>query len=85
MPTARPRYPITETDEVAQALEVARTRWPQDRDHPRLLLLHLIAEGARTVQGGIAERRAAVARTSGSAADVFEDDFLERLREDWPA
>ncbi|GAB2445688.1 hypothetical protein GCM10027062_28150 [Nocardioides hungaricus] len=88
MPTTRPRYPITETQEVAEALEVAASRWPEDRDKPRILLLHLIAEGMEAVRASdaarIAERRAAVERTAGSASDIFEPGYLERLREDWP-
>lgn len=32
-----------------------------------------------------AERRAAIEATAGSADDIFEPDYLERLRQDWPA
>ena len=89
MPTARPRYPITETAEIAVALEVAAARWPEDRDKPRLLLLHLIAEGMAAVRAAdeerVAERRAAVERSSGSATGLFEDGYLEQLRSEWPA
>lgn len=89
MPTSRPRHPITETPEVRRALDVAAQRWPEDKDAPRLLLLHLIAEGARTVAGekakAAAARCEAIARTSGSAGDIFGEGYLDDLREDWPA
>jgi hypothetical protein len=39
MPTARPRLTITETDEVAQALDAAAARWPEVRSRRELLLL----------------------------------------------
>ena len=32
-----------------------------------------------------AERRAAIEETAGSADDIFEPGYLERLRQDWPA
>lgn len=88
MPTTRPRYPITETPEISEALAVAARRWPDDRDKPRLLLLHLIAEGADAVRAEkdarIAKRREAIERTAGSATDLFPPGYLEELREDWP-
>jgi hypothetical protein len=32
-----------------------------------------------------ARRREAIRRTSGALTGVFEPDYLERLRDDWPA
>lgn len=88
MPTTKPRYPITETADVAEALEVAANRWPEDRDRPRVLLLRLIAEGVSALRSAdeqrIAERRAALQRTAGSATDLFDVGYLDRLRGDWP-
>ncbi len=87
MPTARPRYQVTETPEVARALELAAKRWP---DEPRSkLLLRLV-----NVAGGLLEHeehvdadahRAAVTNSSGRYAEAFGADYLTELREDWPA
>lgn len=87
MPTARPRYQVTETPEVARALEMAAKRWP---DEPRSrLLLRLV-----NVAGGLLEHeqhvnadahRAAVTNSSGRYAEAFGADHLTELREDWPA
>jgi hypothetical protein len=87
MPTARPRHTITETDEVAEALDAARKRWP-DEGRPTRLLLRLVREGygAITNEAGrtTARRRNAVRETSGALTGSYGPDYLERLRGDWP-
>ncbi len=88
MPTTRHRYTITETDEVARALDEAGRRWPEERDAPGRLLLHLVEEGGRALRRQrddlTAARREAVRRTSGALTGVYPPDYLEQLREDWP-
>jgi hypothetical protein len=88
VPTSRPRHVITETDEVARALDDAARRWPDERSRSRLVL-RLLAEGHRVLTAGqeqhVEARRAAVQRTSGALADVYEPGYLERLRDDWPS
>lgn len=88
MPTTRHRYTITETDEVELALREAARRWPAESGAPSRLLLHLVAEGHKALRrerdDAAAARRAAVERTSGLLTDVYPQDYLERLREDWP-
>lgn len=89
MPTTRPRHLITETDQVAQALDDAARRWPEDRGSRAKLLQHLVEEGHRALLDEAGDRRqarlAAIKRTSGSLSGVYDADYLERLREDWPA
>jgi hypothetical protein len=89
MPTTRPRHLITETDQVAQALDDAARRWPKDRGRRARLLLRLVEEGHRALLDEAGDRRqarlAAIKRTSGSLSGVYDADYLERLREDWPA
>jgi hypothetical protein len=89
MPTSRPRHTITETDEVAQALDDAARRWPAERTVRGRLLLRLMREGHRAIRGRneaeARRRRAAIKRTSGALTGVYESDELARLRDDWPA
>ena len=87
MPTARPRYQITETESVAQALLVAARRWPGE---PRSkLLLRLVDVGAAALNSEDAQAenryRDAIMASSGKYADAFGPDYLTDLRRDWPA
>ena len=87
MPTARPRHQITETPEVAQAIDRAARRWPGE---PRAkLLLRLVASGdallQRERQLEAEAHRRSVDASSGAYADAFSPDFLRDLRDDWPA
>ena len=89
MPTTRKRHVVTETEPVARALDDAARRWPADRENRSRLLLHLLEEGHRAVvaeQGRlVGNRREAVARTAGALTGVYGEDYLDRLREEWPA
>lgn len=89
MPTTRPRHLITETDQVAQALDDAAEHWPEDRDSRAKLLLHLVEEGHQALVEKKGRRRearlAAIRRTSGSLTGTYDADYLQTLREDWPA
>lgn len=89
MPTARPRHMITETDEVARALDDAARQWPHDRERPTRLLLDLVREGHRAIAADIArataDRRAAIERTSGVLTGSYPPGYLDDLRGDWPA
>jgi hypothetical protein len=87
VPTTRPRYQVTETPEVARALDLAAKRWPGESRSK--LLLRLVDAG-----GGALERdqhteadahRAAVTASSGRYAQAFGPDYLTELRADWPA
>lgn len=88
MPTTRPRLTITETDDVAAALDAAAARWPDVRSR-RELLLRLVAQGRAVIDGAREEdatrRREAIRRTSGALTGAYEPGYLERLRDDWPA
>ena len=87
VPTSRPRYQITETPEVARALDAATKRWPGE---PRSkLLLRLVHAGgevlAKAEDGRAARRRKAIELTSDKYAEAFSDSYLVELRQDWPA
>jgi hypothetical protein len=77
---------VTETPDVAHALDLAAIRWPGE---PRArLLLHLVeVGGAALVDGAEAEkarRRQAIRASSGKYAGAFGPDYLAELRADWP-
>ncbi len=86
MPTTRPRHFVTETDDVADALDRAAERWPGlSRSQ---LLVRLALEADRTaVQAGEARRhrrRQAIAELGGCLTGVYEPGYLDALRQDWP-
>jgi len=87
MPTAPPRLTITETDEVAEALDAAAAHWPEVRSR-RELLLRLVEQGREVIDNDrretTARRRDAIRRTSGALTGAYEPGDLERLRGDWP-
>lgn len=89
MPTSRPRHLITESDHIAAAIHDAATRWPQDQGSPTKLIVHLIEEGHNALLARDEERRrarlAAVHRTSGSLVGAYGADYLDELRQEWPA
>src|SRR5690606_24583369 len=85
MPTSRRRYQVTETDEVAHALNEAAKRWPGE-PRSRLIVRAITAGGEAIAHEAALERRvAAIRRTQGSYPDAFGAGYLAALRSDWPA
>ena len=86
MPTTRPRHFVTETDDLARALDAAASRWP-DLSRPQLLV-RLALEGHHLVEQALADRRsrrlAAVRQHSGILTGAYGADYLRRLRKEWP-
>lgn len=87
VPTTRPRYQVTETPEVARALDRAAKRWPGE---PRSkLLVRLVEAGADLLENDehaeSLAHRAAVLASAGRYAEAFGTDYLTDLRADWPA
>jgi hypothetical protein len=86
MPTARSRHTITETDEVARALDAAAQRWPQHAAARGRLLVRLVEEGRRAItderERAIEERRRAIRESAGKTR--YPPGYLQRLRDDWP-
>lgn len=88
MPTIRPRHLITETDEIAAALDEAAVIWPEEAERRADLLRHLVAEGHRVVSERAAQerdrRRRAIRRSAGALTGVYGADYLDSLRREWP-
>jgi hypothetical protein len=87
MPTARQRHFVTETDDLAAALDAAARRWPGlSRSQ---LLVRLALEGDHAAQredeGRRQRRLAALRRHSGLLTGAYGPDYLGKLREEWPA
>lgn len=78
---------MTETDDLARALDAAALRWP-GLSRARLLA-RLALEGHRAALVEHDERRRrrleALHRHSGTLTGAYGADYLEHLREDWPA
>jgi hypothetical protein len=87
MPTTRPRHFVTETDDLAEALDEAARRWPELSRAQ--LLVRLALEGHRAAKQRHDERARrrleAVREYSGCLTGVYGPDYLKQLREDWPA
>ncbi|HZV52622.1 MAG TPA: hypothetical protein VFD49_23030 [Candidatus Dormibacteraeota bacterium] len=89
MPTRRHRHVVTETEQVARALDDAAERWPADRQRRSRLLLRLLEEGHRAIlrdrERRRTEREEAIRRTNGALTGLYGPGYLRQLREDWPA
>ena len=87
MPTARPRYQVTETESVARALDRAARRWPGESRSK--LILRLVDAGAAALDSEDSQAenrfRDAIMASSGKYAEAFGPDYLTDLRRDWPA
>ena len=84
MPTARPRYQITETDDVCAALDLAAQHWPDEARSD--LMRRLILTGAQALAQSPIERtleiEAALQSLEG-LADCYPPGYLDRLRAEW--
>jgi hypothetical protein len=87
MPTIRPRLFVTETDELAAALDDAARRWPALRRTQ--LIVRLALEGQRAALRADDERRRrrleAVRKHSGILTGAYGPDYLKHLGDEWPA
>jgi hypothetical protein len=84
VPTDRPRHTLTESDEIARALDLAARRWPEDRGRRSRLLMRVVRDWARTHDDDVVKHRKAITGTSGKMAGVFPPGHLDDLRDEWP-
>lgn len=86
MPTTRPRHVVTESDELAEALDEAARRWPElSRGQ---LVVRLALEAHRTAEATrrhrSQRRRQALARHGGACTGCYGPGDLQALRDEWP-
>jgi hypothetical protein len=86
MPTARPRHQVTETAEVAEALDLAARRWPGESRGQ--LIVRLVRAGAESVAESVGEaaaaRRERLDALAGKYTGLYPAGYLSDLRADWP-
>lgn len=87
VPTTRPRHFVTETDDLAHALDAGASRWPGLSRAQ--VLVRLALDGDRAARAAQEEKRrgklAALREHSGMLTGAYGRDHLDRLREEWPA
>lgn len=83
MPTSRPRHTLTETDDLALALDDAALRWPELRDDRTALLKKLVDAGRGTlnVDGGV---RRLIRESAGAATGAYPRGARSELLGEWP-
>ena len=79
---------ITETDELATALNRAAILWPELAGQRALLLRKILEVGIESIDKDTAKltdaRLANVQKLAGSMNDVWPSNWKEELAEDWP-
>lgn len=85
MPTTKPRFQVTETEEVARALELAAAEWPESSRSERVLRLFQEAASALEARHSDALRRrlGAIDFSAGSLDVIYEPGYLDDLRREW--
>lgn len=83
MPTARARHTLTETDDLASALDDAALVWPELRGDRGALLRKLIKVGHASVHvdGGV---HALITEAAGAATGAYPRDSRAILLSEWP-
>ena len=85
MPTTRPRHYVTETDDLAAALDAAAIKWPGLSRAQLLVRLALSAADAEAqAQEVLRKRRLAALERLTSGDFAYPPGYLADLREDWP-
>jgi hypothetical protein len=89
MPTIRRRHAITETPDIAEALDDAAVVWPELRNDRTALLRKLIEQGrletARAADERIAAVRQAIRDGAGVATGDYPRQAASELKREWPA
>ena len=82
MPTVRPRHVLTETDDLADAIDAAAAQYPGESRAD--VLRHLVRLGAETVAEAHERHRREVLDRAGRYPGLYPAGYLEGLRSEWP-
>lgn len=79
---------ITETDDLARAIDAAGARWPEAHGERAELLRKIIAEGIRSIdderEARKRQRLAAIKELAGSMTGTWPADWHKQMVEEWP-
>ena len=79
---------ITESDQLAEALDLAAKIYPDLRDERAELLRCLIERGIQSLDSEYTEkvesRKNAIREVAGSLSGVWPADWREQMRAEWP-
>jgi len=84
VPTTRRRHQLTETDDIASAIDVAARQWPGESRSE--LARRLILLGAERIASAPVERALEIEmalQALTQLADDYPPGYLEDLRRDW--
>lgn len=84
VPTTRVRHHVTETEDIAAAIDLGVRRWPTES---RInVVRRLILEGAAQLVASPIERALQIEHALDvleSLSDCYPDGYLEQMRKDW--
>ncbi|MGV8882615.1 MAG: hypothetical protein ACOH19_10715 [Rhodoglobus sp.] len=83
MPTTRPRHTLTETDELAAALDAAAVAWPDLRGDRTALLRRLVTVGSHSVLSA-GNPESVIRDAAGVASGTYPRDARAELLSEWP-
>ena len=80
---------ITESDQLARALDHAAKVYPELVNERAELLRCLIERGIQSLEAeydeAIEARKKAIREVAGSMSGIWPENYLEELRNEWPA
>lgn len=83
VPTSRPRHLVTETDDIATAIDAAAAHYPGATRAD--VLRRLVELGAEVIAEDQEAHRRTVRARAGRYPGLYAAGYLDHLRDDWPA
>ena len=83
MPTTKQRHIVTETAEIAEAIDIGAAMYPGVSRAD--ILRKLVIAGAGAVAAQSQRRRDVVERHAGRHTGMYPAGYLDQLRDEWPS